>query len=93
MTRVLRPGWATMAGLTWLARVGPAPLDAWHQRRTSDSTVAEIDKLLDDHTCAEIAGILNSQGLQTGTGMPFTAAVVDQLRITVGRDIRPTAAS
>jgi DNA invertase Pin-like site-specific DNA recombinase len=56
-----------------------APLDAWHQRRTSDSTVAEIDKLLDDHTCAEIAGILNSQGLQTGTGMPFTAAVVDQL--------------
>ena len=29
MTRVLRPGWATMAGLTWLARVGPAPLDAW----------------------------------------------------------------
>lgn len=57
----------------------PAPLDAWHQRRTSDSTVAEIDTLLDDHTCAEIAGILNSQGLQTGTGMPFTAAVVDQL--------------
>jgi hypothetical protein len=29
MTRVLRPGWATMAGLRWLARVGPAPLDAW----------------------------------------------------------------
>src|SRR2546421_12938743 len=29
MTRVLWPGWATMAGLTWLARVGPAPLDAW----------------------------------------------------------------
>lgn len=29
MTRVLRPGWATIAGLRWLARVGPAPLDAW----------------------------------------------------------------
>ena len=52
----------------------PAPLDAWHRRRTSDSTVEEIDKLLDDHTCAEIAEILNSKGLQTGTGMPFTAA-------------------
>ena len=29
MTRVLGPGWATMAGLRWLSRVGPAPLDAW----------------------------------------------------------------
>lgn len=29
MTRLLRPGWGTMAGLRWLARVGPAPLDAW----------------------------------------------------------------
>ena len=29
MTRVLRPGWGTMAGLRWLARVGPTPLDAW----------------------------------------------------------------
>ena len=35
----------------------PEPLDAWHRRRTSDSTVQEIDSLLDDHTCAEIAGI------------------------------------
>ena len=29
MTRVLRPGWGTMAGLRWLSRVGPAPLDSW----------------------------------------------------------------
>ena len=43
----------------------PAPLDAWHRRRTSDSTVEQIDKLLDDYTCAEIAGILNSKGLQS----------------------------
>jgi DNA invertase Pin-like site-specific DNA recombinase len=64
----------------------PAPLDAWHRRRTSDNTVEEIDKLLDDHTCAEIAGILNSKGLQTGTGMPFTADVVD--RLIHGRQLR-----
>jgi hypothetical protein len=57
----------------------PAPLDAWHGRRTSDSTVEQIDRLLDDHTCAEIAEILNRKGLQTGTGMAFTASVVDQL--------------
>jgi len=64
----------------------PAPLDAWHRRRTSDSIVEEIDQLLDDHTCAEVAAILNSKGLQTGTGMPFTADVVD--RLIHGRKLR-----
>ncbi|MBC8167561.1 MAG: recombinase family protein [Bryobacteraceae bacterium] len=64
----------------------PAPLDAWHRRRTSDNTVEQIDKLLDDHTCPEIAGILNSKGLPTGTGMPFTADVVD--RLIHGRKLR-----
>jgi hypothetical protein len=29
MTRVLRPGSASMRGLKWLARVGPSPLDPW----------------------------------------------------------------
>ncbi len=29
MGRVLRPGPASMEGLRWLARVGPAPLEAW----------------------------------------------------------------
>ena len=29
MGRVLRPGPASMAGLRWLARVGPAPLEPW----------------------------------------------------------------
>jgi hypothetical protein len=29
MGRVLKPGPASMEGLGWLARVGPAPLDAW----------------------------------------------------------------
>jgi DNA invertase Pin-like site-specific DNA recombinase len=64
----------------------PAPLDAWHRRRTSDSAVEEIDKLLDDHTCVEIAGILNSKGLQTGTEMPFTPDIVD--RLIHGRKLR-----
>jgi hypothetical protein len=64
----------------------PAPLDAWHLRRTCDSTVEEIDKLLDNHTRAEIVAILNSKGLQTRTGMPFTADVVD--RLIHGRKLR-----
>src|SRR5947209_4869313 len=29
MSRVLRPGPASLEGLGWLARVGPCPLDAW----------------------------------------------------------------
>jgi DNA invertase Pin-like site-specific DNA recombinase len=64
----------------------PAPLDAWHRRRTCDSTIEQIDQLLDDHTCAEIADILNSKSLHTGTGMPFTADVVD--RLIHGRKLR-----
>jgi hypothetical protein len=57
----------------------PAPLDAWHRRRTSNDIVTEIDRLLDDHTCAEIAEILNRECLQTGSGAPFTAGAVDRL--------------
>jgi Recombinase zinc beta ribbon domain/Recombinase len=64
----------------------PAPLDGWHRRRISDSIVVETDSLLDDHTCAEIAGILNSKGLPTGIGMPFTAGTVD--RLVYGRKLR-----
>jgi hypothetical protein len=29
MGRILRPGPASLEGLRWLARVGPAPLNAW----------------------------------------------------------------
>jgi hypothetical protein len=64
----------------------PTPVDAWHRRRTSDSTIEQIDQLLDDHTCAETADILNSKNLHTGTGMPFTADVVD--RLIHGRKLR-----
>jgi len=64
----------------------PAPLDAWHRRRTADNVVEQIDKLLDNHTCTEIAGMLNRKGLKTGTGMPFTAANVD--RLAHGRKLR-----
>jgi DNA invertase Pin-like site-specific DNA recombinase len=64
----------------------PLPVDAWHRRRTADGTVEQIDKLLDDHTCAEIAGMLNSKGLRTGMGKPFTVEAVD--RLIQGRRLR-----
>jgi DNA invertase Pin-like site-specific DNA recombinase len=57
----------------------PVPKRAWELRQTPASTVAEIDRLLDRHTCAEIAGILRSRGLANGEGRPFTATMVQRV--------------
>jgi DNA invertase Pin-like site-specific DNA recombinase len=54
----------------------PLPLKSWQQRQTSTEVVAAIDRLLDRHTYREIAAALNSQGLQSGQGQPFTARIV-----------------
>lgn len=51
----------------------PQPQNAWQQRKTKDSTVDIIDRLLDDHTYHQVADILNQQGLTSGDGKPFTA--------------------
>jgi DNA invertase Pin-like site-specific DNA recombinase len=58
----------------------PAPLTAWQLRQTSPDVVAEIDKLLDQHTEAEIAAILNERGRHSGTGKPFNADIVWRTR-------------
>ena len=57
----------------------PAPEPAWKIRQTKASTIAEIDKLLDHHTCAEIAAILRRRGLPNGEGRPFTPAMVQRV--------------
>jgi DNA invertase Pin-like site-specific DNA recombinase len=57
----------------------PVPEPAWKLRQTKASTIAEIDQLLDHHTCAEIAGILLSRGLPNGEGRQFTAAMVQRV--------------
>ena len=49
-------------------------------RRTSDEIVAEIDRLLDDHTDGEIASILNTRGSRTGHGHAFTPKLVTATR-------------
>ena len=49
-------------------------------RRTSDEVVAEIDRLLDDHTDGEIASILNARGCRTGHGLAFTPKLVTSTR-------------
>jgi hypothetical protein len=47
----------------------PRPLTAWERRRTPR---AVLDGLLAEHTDAEVAAILNAQGLTTGAGQAFT---------------------
>ncbi|MFH1740620.1 MAG: recombinase family protein [bacterium] len=46
----------------------PRPLLPWEEKKTDDKVLAGIDRLLDDHTCDEIASILDGRGLTTGGG-------------------------
>jgi DNA invertase Pin-like site-specific DNA recombinase len=57
----------------------PAPLPAADQRRTPAEVVSAIDTLLDQHTSGQIAGILNQQGLTSGTGEPFHHLIIDHI--------------
>ncbi len=58
----------------------PSPLRAWEQRQTDPDTIALLDRLLDDHTDAESAELLNDAGHRSGTGQPFTARIVLGIR-------------
>ena len=57
----------------------PMPKRAWELRQTPRATIAEIDQLLDHHTCAEIAGALRQRGLPNGVGRPFTPVMVQRV--------------
>lgn len=59
----------------------PLPKPAWLLRQTPARVVAEIDRLLEDHTDGEIAALLNGQGLLSGEGKPFHRPMVRRLRI------------
>jgi DNA invertase Pin-like site-specific DNA recombinase len=58
----------------------PLPKPAWMLRQTTPSVVAEIDRLLEHHTEAEIAELLNHQGLHSGEGKPFRRLIVWRIR-------------
>jgi DNA invertase Pin-like site-specific DNA recombinase len=58
----------------------PAPLTASQARQTNADTLAELDRLLDDHTDAQTARILNDTGHRSGTGQAFTPHIVLHLR-------------
>ena len=58
----------------------PRAKNAWELRQTNPDVVAEIDRLLDSHTEARIAAILNERGFETGTGKTFSNWTVWRLR-------------
>ena len=58
----------------------PLPRTSWELRQTPSEILAEIDRLLDEHTDAQVATILNQRGLQSGWGKPFCSRIVSRLR-------------
>ena len=58
----------------------PLPLKAWQAHQTNADTLALLDRLLDDHTDAEVADALNHAGHLTGHAQPFTSRIVLHLR-------------
>jgi hypothetical protein len=70
-------------GATTTLRV-PLPLNAWQGRKTPDHIVALIDELLDRHTDAEVAELLNERGCITGAGEKFSKESVRWIRNSKG---------
>jgi DNA invertase Pin-like site-specific DNA recombinase len=58
----------------------PIPPRAWQLRQTHPDTLAALDRLLDEHTDAETAELLNAAGHRSGEGKPFTSRIVLDLR-------------
>jgi hypothetical protein len=60
----------------------PLPLPAPLLRKTDKTVIAEVDRLLDIYTEAQIATILNQRGVSSGTGQPFNRIIVRNIRLT-----------
>jgi DNA invertase Pin-like site-specific DNA recombinase len=58
----------------------PRPRASWQLRQLPRETVAEIDRLLEDHTDGEVADVLNERGIVSGTGRRFSGRRVRVIR-------------
>jgi hypothetical protein len=58
----------------------PRPKPATDLRKLDPAIVAEVDRLLDDHTDTEIAAALNASGRQPPVGEKFTTWIVWKIR-------------
>ncbi len=66
----------------------PLPLSAPELRKTQPAVVAEIDRLLDNHTDVEIADVLNARGLRPGVADRFSSIIIGHVRQTYGLENR-----
>jgi DNA invertase Pin-like site-specific DNA recombinase len=58
----------------------PLPQPAWVTWQTDPQVIAEVDRLLDDHTDSRIAALLNETGWCSGKGGTFTKRMVSLIR-------------
>lgn len=58
----------------------PLPQSAWERLKTKPETVVEIDRLLEHHTDAEVAALLNERGLRAGGSGPFDTQKISHVR-------------
>ena len=65
-------------------------MSAAELRKVDPAVVAEVDRLLDDHTDAEIVEILNARGLRPGVAERFSLKILYTLRRTYGLEDRYT---
>jgi len=66
----------------------PLPLGAAELRKVDAAVVAEVDRLLDDHSDAEIVEILNARGLRPGVAERFSLKILYTLRRAYGLEDR-----
>ena len=66
----------------------PLPLSAAELRKVDPAVVAEVDRLIEDHTDSEIVDILNSQGFRPGVADRFSVRILYHLRRTYGLEDR-----
>jgi DNA invertase Pin-like site-specific DNA recombinase len=58
----------------------PPPQPAWAIWQTGPEVVAEVDRLLGDHTDGRIAALLNEKGWHSGKGGRFTRRIIARIR-------------
>jgi DNA invertase Pin-like site-specific DNA recombinase len=58
----------------------PLPLGAPELRRTDTAIIAELDRLLDEYTDAEVAAVLDARGVRPSVADRFSAAIIVHLR-------------
>jgi DNA invertase Pin-like site-specific DNA recombinase len=58
----------------------PLPQPAWATWQTSPEVVAAVDRLLENHTDARIAALLNGRGWHSGKGGRFTRGIITRIR-------------